>query len=271
MMERKAPACFAALQLSSLLLAPAPLPRSHPVRATGVHSGAWVVPAGGMLGVMRAPPCDRRPPPLLLARGSADASGTASAGPGHLGAAYSGPVGANATLQICLDDAAMQGDCWVKLVNTSHPDAARHTVEVESFSFTQGAMPASSGDATFVMDIADRGVSILARLSALAPAGTPALTLHRVHDDALVFVVERANRDRSHVVIEAVKLARVRAQSAHRQAKDAAGDVWRLATQFAPVRSGIVPTTAALGVGGRRRRKVLHTGLHSYRVAARAP
>jgi hypothetical protein len=225
-----------------------------------VRGGAWVVPAGSVLGAIRAPRRGRQPPPLQLARGAADAHRPASVGAGHLGAAYSGAVGADATLEISLDDAAVRGECWVKLVNTSHPDAAQHTLRVESFSFSRGAMPSSSSEATFVIDIAGRGESILARLSALAPAGAPALTLYRVHDEALVFVVERANRERSHVVVEAVKLARVRAQGVRSQAHDAAGGVWRLDTRSAPVQSGIVPTSLARKGGGRRRHKVLQAG-----------
>ena len=175
------------------------------------------------------------------------------------GTDFAGRVGANRTLHIVLDEEALSGELIVKLEDASRAGGQHRAVEIESLNYTckiprtayrEHGEQRAADDSALVVDIAGRSNSILARLSALTKPGAPVLNLHRLRDRALVFVVERADSDRSHVVVEGVKLWKVE-RSPDEDATELGAWRWKRRTS---TESGRVPADLAAALSTRRRR-----------------
>jgi hypothetical protein len=232
---------FASLHISSLFLGspnrcrPTDAPRLHRLQSSKVGDRSLVQPfPSGLMAMTRNQGC-------VEASQAADSR-----------VAFAGAVDENRTLQIYLDASDLSGELLVEL-----KDMSDYSVATESYSYTWEAPPADLSASqgirgrTLVVDIAGRSDGMLSTLSALTPSGAKSLIMHRSPDDSLILVVEKTNREKTHVWVGGAKLKQCHAgRQVAEKDQESPG----------PARSAIVSTESATATLRRRRnlRRQLH-------------
>eukprot|EP00277_Geminigera_cryophila_P016677 CAMPEP_0179437858 /NCGR_PEP_ID=MMETSP0799-20121207/21671_1 /TAXON_ID=46947 /ORGANISM="Geminigera cryophila, Strain CCMP2564" /LENGTH=257 /DNA_ID=CAMNT_0021219055 /DNA_START=182 /DNA_END=955 /DNA_ORIENTATION=- len=127
------------------------------------------------------------------------------------GVTYQGSIGENITLQIILDESVPGGELMVRLDNRSC--AHKHTVALQSYTYewvqaqgeAQGCSRSDRLREDLRVDVSGRDHDILPMLSTFSAPSASSLTMFN-SGSGLTLVIEKANKQRTHVVVEGVQL-----------------------------------------------------------------